>query len=108
MAMKHGIALALAATAVPGALAAGAGTAAAATTTRADGGHAAAVPLSRKPFPAVLPQTAMSVRGTTLGRYQAVARGEATLRTSRSVCPRHDTGPACHSMQHWNVTVDVR
>src|SRR4051812_41850469 len=133
MAMKHGIALALAATAIPVALAAVAATAAASTTTRAGGGHAAAVPVSRKPFPAaktitlttsdngrrvhvrrgedvlvllqvgprtdpttwwhaigesgrsltVLPQTAMSVRGTTLGRYRAVARGEATLQTSR-------------------------
>ena len=55
-----------------------------------------------------LPQTAISIRGTTRGRYRAAARGEATLSSSRPVCPRHGTGPTCHSMQGWNVTVDVR
>ena len=55
----------------------------------------------------VLPQTAMAMRGTTLGRFRAVARGEATLESSRSVCPQHGTGPTCHSMQGWHVTVEV-
>lgn len=53
------------------------------------------------------PQTAISIRGLTRGRYQAVARGQATLSSSRSVCPQNGTGPTCHSMQGWNVTVDV-
>lgn len=56
----------------------------------------------------VRPQTAMSMRGVTLARFQAVARGEATLSSSRAVCPQHGTGPTCHSMQSWSVTVDVR
>jgi hypothetical protein len=56
----------------------------------------------------VRPQTAVSVRGLTRGRYQAVAPGEATLSSSRSVCPRHGNRPRCHSVQRWNVTVDVR
>ena len=55
-----------------------------------------------------LPQIAMSMRGTTLGRFRAVARGEATLESSRSVCPQHGAGPTCHSMQGWHVTVEVR
>jgi hypothetical protein len=54
------------------------------------------------------PQTAVSVRGMTRGRYRAVARGEARLSSSRSVCRRHGNGPTCHSMQRWAVTVDVR
>jgi predicted secreted protein len=56
----------------------------------------------------VLPQTAMSMRGTTAGRYRAVARGEAALSSVRSVCAQHGTGPTCHSMQGWHVTVEVR
>ncbi|WP_433306994.1 hypothetical protein ACQP2F_22305 [Actinoplanes sp. CA-030573] len=55
----------------------------------------------------VRPQTAVSVRGTTRGRYKAVAPGSATLSSSRAVCPAHGTTPTCHSMQSWTVTVDV-
>jgi hypothetical protein len=50
----------------------------------------------------------MTVRGSTRARYQGVARGEAVLGSSRSVCPQHGTGPTCHSMQGWHVTIDVR
>ena len=56
----------------------------------------------------VLPQTAMAMRGTTLARFRAITRGKATLDSSRSVCPQHGTGPTCHSMQAWHVTVSVR
>jgi hypothetical protein len=56
----------------------------------------------------VRPQTAISIRGTTRGHYQAVARGRAVLSSSRSVCPQRADGPTCHSMQGWNVTIDVR
>ena len=161
MAMKQRIALAIAATVVPVALAAASGTAGASTTTRSETthladagpGHADAGPGVRtvtltardngqrirvrrdeyvlvrlrvdprtSPDPTTWwraigesgrpltprPQTAVSVRGMTQGRYQAIAWGKATLSSSRSVCPRHGNGPMCHSMQRWNVTVDVR
>jgi len=55
-----------------------------------------------------LPQTLMAMRGVTLGRYRADAKGEATLTSSRAICPQHPGAPTCHSMQGWNVTVDVR
>jgi hypothetical protein len=54
------------------------------------------------------PQTLMAARGRTLGHYLAVARGTATLSSSRAVCPQTGTGPTCHAMQGWNVTVEVR
>ena len=139
MAIKQTLALALAATAMPVALAAAPGTAEGATVKRItltirDNGRHIRVHLGdnvlvrlrvnphTSPDPTtwwrpiaedggsltVRPQTAMSVRGTTLGRYRAVARGEATLSSTRSVCPQHGNGPTCHSMQGWNVTVDVR
>jgi hypothetical protein len=54
------------------------------------------------------PQTLMLVRGTTMGRFRAVARGEATLSSTRAVCPTVPGQPTCHSMQGWSVTVDVR
>ncbi len=46
--------------------------------------------------------------GVTDARYRAIAKGEATLSSSRAVCPQHSDKPACHSMQGWQVTVDVR
>ena len=54
------------------------------------------------------PQTAIAIRGTTRGRYQAVARGTAVLSSSRAVCPAQNNGPTCHALQGWSVTVDVR
>ena len=160
MAMKQRIALAIAATVVPVALAAASGTAGASTTTRSEIAPTTTARASQTPARAVRritltagdngrrirmrrgeyvlvrlrvdprtspepttwwraigesgrpltarPQTAVSVRGLTRGRYQAVARGEAILSSSRSVCPQHRNGPMCHSMQRWNVTVDVR
>ena len=54
------------------------------------------------------PQTALAIRGLTRGRYRAVAGGEATLSSSRAVCPPTGPGPACHAMRGWSVTVDVR
>jgi hypothetical protein len=46
--------------------------------------------------------------GVTEARYEAIARGEATLSSSRAVCPQHPGAPSCHSMQGWQVTIDVR
>jgi len=54
------------------------------------------------------PQTLFAMRGTTLGRYTAVARGEATLSSARAACPQTSNGTACHAMLGWSVTVDVR
>jgi hypothetical protein len=55
-----------------------------------------------------LPQTLPAIRGTTLGRYKAVARGTATLSSARAACPQTGSGPTCHAIQGWTVTVDVR
>jgi len=55
-----------------------------------------------------LPQTLMAMRGVTNARYQAVAKGKATLSSSRAVCPQHPGGPTCHSLQGWQVKIDVR
>jgi hypothetical protein len=56
----------------------------------------------------VRPQTLFLVRGVTRSSYQAVARGEATLSSSRAACPPSDHSPTCFAMQGWSVTVDVR
>jgi hypothetical protein len=55
-----------------------------------------------------LPQTLMARRGVTNGRYRAIAHGEATLSSSRAVCPTRPGAPTCHSMRGWQVTIDVR
>jgi hypothetical protein len=49
-----------------------------------------------------------ATRGTTLGRFQAVRRGRATLEAGRSVCPPNPDGPTCHSRQAWQITIVVR
>lgn len=54
------------------------------------------------------PQTMMPVRGATLGHYRAVARGQATLSSTRPACPPQPSGPTCHALLAWSVTVDVR
>jgi len=54
------------------------------------------------------PQIALPVRGSTLGRFRAVARGEATLSSSRALCAPRTNGPVCHAIQGWGVTLHVR
>lgn len=56
----------------------------------------------------VRPQTWMPVRGVTMGRFKAVARGEATVSSARAVCPQSPNRPICHAIQGWSVTIDVR
>jgi hypothetical protein len=53
------------------------------------------------------PQRFLPVRGTTVGLYQAVGRGRATLTATRAVCPPNPSGPTCGSIQGWQVTVVV-
>jgi hypothetical protein len=55
-----------------------------------------------------LPQTLMAARGVTIARYKAIAKGKATLSSSRAVCPQQSDTPTCHSVQGWQVTIDVR
>jgi hypothetical protein len=47
-------------------------------------------------------------RGMTVGFFVAVHRGQATLTSTRPVCPPNPGGPTCHSMQGWKVDVTVR
>jgi len=56
-----------------------------------------------------LPNTAMPMRGTTLGHFQATARGTATLSSQRQVCaPPPPGGLSCDAIQAWSVTLTVR
>ncbi len=56
-----------------------------------------------------LPNTAMPMRGTTLGHFQATSRGTATLSSQRHVCaPPPPGGFSCDALQGWSVTVTVR
>lgn len=56
----------------------------------------------------VLPSKSMAQRGVTKARYDAVAPGNATLSSSRTGCPSHPGTPTCHSMQSWQVSIEVR
>ncbi len=56
-----------------------------------------------------LPNTAMPMRGTTLGHFRAAVRGTATLSSRRQVCaPPPPGGLSCDAIQAWSVTVTVR
>jgi hypothetical protein len=58
---------------------------------------------------AVLPNTMMPVRGTTLAHFQATIRGTATLSSSRHPCAPAQPGTvSCDLIQAWSVTVIVR
>jgi hypothetical protein len=50
----------------------------------------------------------MNPRGVTNARSAAIAKGEATLSSSRPLGPQNSSAPTCHSMQSWQVTIDVR
>lgn len=52
-------------------------------------------------------QPIVATPGTTLGRFQAIKRGVATLSSTRAVCPPNNGGPTCHSVQGWQVTIVV-
>jgi hypothetical protein len=57
----------------------------------------------------VLPNTLMAVRGTTLARYRATARGRATLSSLRHPCAPPPPGSvSCDTIQSWSVTILVR
>jgi hypothetical protein len=56
----------------------------------------------------VRPQTQMLVRGAAGADFRAVGHGEAALSSTRRPCPAVPGKPTCHSMQAWQVMVEVR
>jgi hypothetical protein len=49
----------------------------------------------------------LPARGVTVGFFRASHHGEATLRSTRRVCPTGPTGPTCHAVLSWQVDVAI-